>query len=437
MNTVVVDLGFGDSGKGALVDRLCRTRPVSLVIRYNGGAQAAHNVVEPGGRHHTFSQWGSGTLAGVPTLLSRFMVFDPTWAWSEADHLEEIGVPDPWDGLYVDREALMTTPWHRAVNRSLEMKRGEDRHGSCGVGVGMARSYAIQYPDDAPRVGDLASHKTLKRKFELLEAWAAVEHGAFDYGGTDGMEMPDLDEVIDEYGGIGYHHLNVVDRDFARTYIENGHTVFEGAQGVLLDEDWGFHPYNTWTDCTGRNVANLLRDADRPGVLDPETQWIGVIRSYMTRHGAGPFPTEIKVFTEETSILADEAHNETGSWQGPWRVGWPDFVLWRYAIAAAERVDSIAITHMDRIASIEHAADDYLVDGVCTHELPPAKRDGVVTQMLEESTPILFDVEPQITSAEFIAGFEQRLGVPVTMVSRGPTASGWLDRRPAPLRVDR
>lgn len=105
MNHVaVVDLGYGDAGKGTVVDWLCATRRVHTVVRFNGGAQAAHNVVLRDGRHHTFAQFGAGTFhPGVGTHLSRHVVVDPLALAAEADHLATVGVPDALDRLTVDR----------------------------------------------------------------------------------------------------------------------------------------------------------------------------------------------------------------------------------------------------------------------------------------------------------------------------------------------
>src|SRR4029453_64995 len=100
--------------------------------RFNGGAQAAHTVVLADGRRHTFAQFGAGTLRpGVRTHLSRLMVVHPLALLTEAGHLAELGVPDVWDRLTVDRAALLSTPYHRERNRAKELARGADRHGSC------------------------------------------------------------------------------------------------------------------------------------------------------------------------------------------------------------------------------------------------------------------------------------------------------------------
>ncbi|MGH3242709.1 MAG: adenylosuccinate synthetase, partial [Spirillospora sp.] len=97
-HVIVVDLGYGDAGKGTVVDHLCSANPVAAVVRFNGGAQAAHNVVLDNGRHHTFAQFGSGTFTpGVRTHLSRFMLVDPLALAAEADHLRALGVTDALD----------------------------------------------------------------------------------------------------------------------------------------------------------------------------------------------------------------------------------------------------------------------------------------------------------------------------------------------------
>ena len=104
-HVAVVDLGYGDAGKGTVVDALCADGPVRAVLRFNGGAQAAHNVVMPSGRHHTFAQFGAGTFAGVPTHLTRFVAIDPLALAAEAAALG-----NPFELLTVDADSPLTTP---------------------------------------------------------------------------------------------------------------------------------------------------------------------------------------------------------------------------------------------------------------------------------------------------------------------------------------
>ena len=185
-HVIVVDLGYGDAGKGGIVDWLCSRpaalgaagRPFHAVVRFNGGAQAAHHVLSPGGRAHAFAQFGSGTFsAGVRTYLSRFMLVDPLAMIAEAAHLAELGVPGPYELVTVDREALLTTPYHQAANQAREAARGDGRHGSCGMGIGETASYALRYGADAPRAGDCAAPRTLERTLSLLRDRLAADAG--------------------------------------------------------------------------------------------------------------------------------------------------------------------------------------------------------------------------------------------------------------------
>ncbi|MGE3913811.1 MAG: adenylosuccinate synthetase, partial [Chloroflexota bacterium] len=115
---ILVGLGFGDEGKGAWTDYLARTEPVHTVVRFNGGAQAGHNVVTPDGRHHTFAQFGSGTLVrGVNTHLSRYMLVNPLAMLKEDEALQALGVTDALRRTSIDRRALLTTPIQVAANR--------------------------------------------------------------------------------------------------------------------------------------------------------------------------------------------------------------------------------------------------------------------------------------------------------------------------------
>ena len=129
---LVAGLGFGDEGKGSIVDYLVRRENARTVVRFNGGAQAAHNVVTPEGAHHTFAQFGSGSFAGAETVLSKFVMVNPPALLKEAAALKGKGVEPQ---VYVDKAALVTTPFHVAVNRIKESRRGSGRHGSCGMGI--------------------------------------------------------------------------------------------------------------------------------------------------------------------------------------------------------------------------------------------------------------------------------------------------------------
>ena len=408
---VVVGLGFGDEGKGAVVDALCADGPVSAVVRFNGGAQAAHNVVVDG-RHHTFSQFGSGTLAGVPTWLSRHVLVEPIALATESRELEALGVRDPLALVSVDADALLTTPFHVAANRAREDARGSGRHGSCGKGIGETAWYALLaerraqpgevvegqelrgVPGLPPTVGDCADPVALRRKLDALARFYEPLIG-------DG---PAVDDLVALYRAFA-DTVRTTTGDEAGRLADTGRLVFEGAQGVLLDETHGFHPHTTWSTVTPRNARALL--AGRSARV------LGVTRTYQTRHGAGPLPTEDRGVLDRHP----ERHNGAGEYQGAWRAGHLDTVLLRYAVAACGGIDALAVTHLD--AHDLHAATAHRTDtGHLTHlrspaDLPPA------------STPVL---TPMPDPTRFLADL---LDVPVLVTGAGPTRTDYAVRTPA------
>ncbi|MEV1117841.1 adenylosuccinate synthetase [Actinosynnema sp. NPDC049800] len=406
-HVIVVGLGFGDEGKGAVVDALCHDAPVTSVVRFNGGAQAAHNVVV-GDRHHTFSQFGSGTLAGVPTHLSRHVLVEPIALAGEANALADLGVTDPLRLLSIDADALLTTPLHVAANRAREDARGHARHGSCGKGIGETAWYGlladrgatpgevvegqevIGDPGPPPTVGDCAHPAVLRAKLDALTRFYEPLIGA-------GPSVDDLVSLYRDFAGA----VRVTTGDEVGRLADRGRLVFEGAQGVLLDQWHGFHPHTTWSTVTPDNARGLLGHR-RATVL-------GVTRTYQTRHGAGPLPTE------DDQVLArfPERHNDTGRYQGSWRAGHLDAVLLRYAVDACGGVDALAVTHLD--------ARDLQVATAYDAPLPATD----LTAFLGHRTPTLTAMpDPE-------AWLAHHLDVPVLVTGAGPDRADYTVRAPA------
>ncbi len=406
-HVIVVDLGYGDAGKGSVVDWLCSPsggEPVHTVVRFNGGAQAGHNVVTADGRHHTFAQFGSGTFwPGVRTFLSRFMLADPLALAAEAAHLASVGMPFALERLAVDRDALLTTPYHRAANRARELARGGDRHGSCGMGIGETASYALSAGADAPRVGDCAAPRALARKLDRLRDRLSDELGPLD--------APPVADLCDAYRAFATA-VAVVDSGYLAGVLRRGRVVFEGAQGVLLDEWRGFHPYTTWSTTTFANAETLLAEAGFRAVR------LGVVRGYMTRHGPGPF------VTEDPTLELPELHNTRGDWQGAFRSGHFDAVALRYAVQVAGGVDALAVTHLDTVARAPvRVCGEYLVDGRPVQRIVPGPERDLGYQ--SRLTGMLLRARPSYVncSGDWPRVIEAALGAPVTLLSFGPTAA--------------
>ncbi|HEY7213345.1 MAG TPA: adenylosuccinate synthetase, partial [Thermoanaerobaculia bacterium] len=430
---LLVDLGFGDAGKGLLTDFLVRRSGAAVVVRYNGGAQAGHNVVTPDGRHHTFAQLGSGSfVAGVRTFLSQHVVIHPTALLAEAAVLQAKGVHDVLDRVRLSERALAVTPYHQAAGRLRELARGAARHGSCGVGVGETVKDALERPDEAVAAGELRDPAGLRPRLRRLRErkWSEIEAfaEAIPAGETAARELAvfareDLaDRWLAEAAQLAAHGLIVPDSTLADWLAAAGTAVFEGAQGVLLDEWAGFHPYTTWSRCTLDNALEILADA-APGA---EVQRIGVLRSHAVRHGPGPLPTE----SEELRPAVFD-HNGFGDWQGAVRYGWFDAVLARYALDVAGPLDALALTHLDvpprlgawNVCGAYHDTAGS-ADLIARLAVPS---DRCLTHQ-ERLTELLFRVRPVLESCELIEDAvmqrtEQLLGRAVDLVCRGSRAA--------------
>jgi adenylosuccinate synthase len=390
---VVVDLGFGDAGKGVVTDALVRARGATAVVRFNGGAQAGHNVVLPDGRHHTFAQLSAGTfVSGVRTFLSRHFVVHPPALVAEAAALP--GVRDALSRVTVSAEARVVTPFHQAACRLREIARGQARHGSCGVGIGEVMRDELVDASGVVRMRHLRDARTLRM---LLERARERLRASLDF--FEGEEAKVFERPVDGWLAALPNVETLEDHEFETRLQSHNDVIFEGAQGVLLDEWRGFHPYTTWSTCTFDNALELTGDAD--------VTKLGVIRTYATRHGAGPFPTE-------RALDLPEPHNAHGPWQGDFRRGDLDLVLLRYAVAACGGIDGLAVTHLDAPVS-----------RVCVgYEGDPPIRPGPFQDLeyQERLTRTLFAVRPRIVETESIAEVAaDALRAPLLVTSRGPT----------------
>lgn len=451
---LIADLGFGDAGKGSITDYLTRELSAHTVVRYNGGPQAAHTVVTTDGRHHTFSQFGSGTLLpSTKTLLSRFMLINPLNMLKEERHLCTLGVTDALPRMLIDRRALVITPFQRAINRLREIARADNRHGSCGEGVGECMSDALSYGNDVLRAGDLQDRATLNKKLRFLQAAKREELNTLLHllpntepvrrecsVFTDPNTLADCTDV--------YHYFSdavtLVDETAIQTlFAQPGTILFEGAQGVLLDENYGFAPYTTWSTTTFANAETLLHEHNYPG----DVTRLGLLRAYATRHGAGPFPSEDRSLT----LSIPDQHNNWNDWQRTFRVGYFDLVMARYAKDVLGKLDYLALTNIDRLELMPEwkSCHSYSYQAEEETDLSPffAHQDGSITG-INVHTPIDLTYQEQLTQRllscvpkyqvmmprteqrymredreRYISLLEDALAVPVAITSCGPTAA--------------
>jgi len=350
----VAGLMYGDEGKGSVVDALVRHSKADLVVRYNGGPQAGHNVVTPEGHHHCFSQFGSGTFVpGVRTHLSRFMLVNPANMNREEAHLCQLGVRDAYDRTSVSENSLIVTPYQAAVNRIQLLLDG--RHNSCGMGIGVAVSNHLRYGDNVLFAGDLRNGKKAWEKIYFLREVSRLDAQSIvgSWLSKKSISTDVYDAVNDELRGlVSYLRVEsdyelmlswakkvriVSDAEEKDILRSSDVAVFEGAQGVLLDEVHGEEGFNTWSNCTFFNADELVK-----GLL-PEVFRIGVVRMYLTRHGDGPLRGEDKMLDS----LYPEMHNEDCGRQGKFRRAHFDFELLKKSLTIVGGVDYLAVNHLD------------------------------------------------------------------------------------------
>jgi adenylosuccinate synthase len=330
---LVLGLGFGDEGKGLTVDFLCAQalaagrRP--LVVRFNGGQQAGHTVVLADGRRHVFSGFGAGTLRGVPTYWSAACTFSPAPVLREYAALLALGTQPR---LLVDARCPVTTHYDVLYNRALEAERGAARHGSCGVGFGatVARhqeSPLRLYAQDL-RFPAVFTYK-LRQIRTYYEAKIAAETSfdfhQFDHDGEDQR----FAAYAAELAALHQQQLLQLTRAeeiFAPDAPWQSY-IFEGAQGILLDMDFGLFPHVTRSRTTSANALDLLKA--HATTLLATTEIYYVSRAYHTRHGAGPFPPEAPI-----SLINNAGEtNQPNDHQGSFRTGPLSVELLNYALS--------------------------------------------------------------------------------------------------------
>lgn len=270
---VVIGANFGDEGKGLVTDYLCATQGAGMVVRFNGGAQAGHTVVTPDGKRHVFSHFGSGTLAGVPTFLSQFFICNPIMFFPELETLINMGVAPE---IYAHPSALVTTFADMWINQRKEEARGDKRHGSVGVGVSetVARS---EVPQLKITVSDLWNGADLRPRLREI----AGKYAQF----RSGKQIDDPEPKIEAFIKRCQKFAEIVE---PLGISQCKDPVFEGAQGLLLDQNnKEYFPHLTRSNTGMQNVAVLCQQA---GIKDIDPYY--VTRSYLTRHGAGPLPGE-------------------------------------------------------------------------------------------------------------------------------------------------
>ena len=414
---ILLGLQWGDEGKGKLVDVL--TPRYDIIARFQGGPNAGHTLEFEGTKHvlHTIP---SGIFHNhVTNLVGNGVVIDPVVFAKEIDALVAKHVPVR-ERLLISRKAHVIVPTHRLLDRASEASKGESKIGSTLKGIGP--SYMDKTGRNGLRVGDLLSvdfnarYEALKQKhLHLLKGFE--EHYKADAGELQIMEEEFMRgvQVIRE--------LTIVDSEhFINKALKDGKRILaEGAQGSMLDIDFGTYPFVTSSNtvaagaCTGLGIA-----PNRIGEV------IGIFKAYTTRVGGGPFPTELN---DETGEAMRKVGNEYGSTTGrARRCGWVDLPAMRYAcmingVTQLIMMKADVLSQFDTIRVCTH----YKTGLGSTEDLPFDISPALVEPLYEDLkgwgvdlTGLRNEADLPSPLRDYIHYLEQKLETPITVVSVGP-----------------
>ncbi|MEP6922435.1 MAG: adenylosuccinate synthase [bacterium] len=423
MSKIIVVIGaqWGDEGKGKIVDLLAER--FDIVARYQGGHNAGHSV-QVGDRSFVLHLLPSGIVhPGKICVLGSGMVIDPKAFFEEADRLLQQGIEVSPERVKISSRAHLILPYHRALDHTSEERLGNEKVGTTLRGIGPA------YEDKAGRRGirtaDALVPDVLRSRIErnLEDANRII----VAYGG----EKLDAEEIFEEMSpltarlgafiGDTTHFLNVA-------AVEGRSILLEGAQATLLDVDHGTYPFVTSSSTTvgGAIVGTGLAPNRLTGVL-------GIVRTYTTRVGEGPFPTEMLEGEAELGQMIRERGREYGASTGrPRRCGWFDAFATRYA-AEINGFTSVALTKLDVLDTLDEikVCTGYKLDGRACDSLPAVAQDLRRVEPVYATLPgwkssTVGTTEMNALPANarrYVEFLSEQIGVEIGLVSTGPERS--------------
>lgn len=408
---VLLGLQWGDEGKGKIVDVL--TPRYDMVARFQGGPNAGHTL-EFAGEKYVLRSVPSGIFQGDKiNIIGNGVVLDPVLFREEVESLFNSGHPLK-DRLVISRKAHLILPTHRLLDAAGEKALGAQKVGTTGKGIGP--TYTDKVSRHGVRVGDIEGD------FEANYKRAKERHLGMLRG--MGVEVPDLTQAeADFFAAVEYlRQFRFVDSEFViNNTLKSGKNILaEGAQGSMLDIDFGSYPFVTSSNtiCAGSCVGLGVSPRAIGDVY-------GIFKAYCTRVGAGPFPTEL--FDEDGCQMAERGY-EFGAVTGrPRRCGWIDLVALRYTIMlnGVTKLIMMKSDVLDTFATIK-ACRAYRINGVETRDFPYSIEQEI--EPIYDEIPgwqcdlTAFDREEQLPKAflDYVAYLERELEVPIAILSVGP-----------------
>lgn len=415
---VVLGLQWGDEGKGKIVDVLASRYPA--VARFQGGPNAGHSL-HFDGHNFVVRSIPSGIFRdGSTNIIGSGVVLDPITFREECGNIAKQGI-NPEEKLYISKKAHLILPTHRLLDAAYEAAAGKSKIGSTLKGIGP--TYTDKISRHGLRVGDILA-PDFKARFEKLKArhLQLLQDLKFECD-------PDKDEA-EWMSAIEFlKEFNLIDCEyFVNEWLDEKPMLAEGAQGSLLDIDYGSYPYVTSSSTTIGGVCTGL------GVAPSRVGHVyGIFKAYCTRVGSGPFPTEL---FDETGDKIREIGHEFGAVTGrPRRCGWLDLVALKYTVMI-DGVTDLIMMKSDCLDSFEtiKVCTSYIIDGKETNQFPfdtECEITPVYTEFKgwnQDLTGCRKEEELPETFKEYIRFMENYLKVPIKIISLGPDREATIER---------
>ena len=416
-NKIVVGAQWGDEGKGKITDMLAKT--ADLVVRYGGGNNAGHTVIV-GDEKFELHLIPSGILyEDKKSILGNGVVIDPEAMVEEMEGLEERGIS--LANLYISETAHAIMPYHRMLDGLEEKRKGDSKIGTTGKGIGPC--YTDKTARRGIRIADLLDEGRFRAKLEkALDYHNVLLEKVYE------TKTFKADEIIKQYQPyIKKLRPYVTNTSLLlnEAHKKNKKIFFEGAQGTLLDIDYGTYPFVTSSNptaggvCTGTGMG--------PTTIDDV---IGVTKAYLTRVGSGPFPTELD--NEWGEYLRDKGHEFGVTTGRPRRCGWLDIPILKHAVRV-NGLTEIALSKIDVLSGLDEikVCTAYQHGEEVVEEFPPYLESEIPYEPIYEKWPgwdedisEIKDYEQLPENAKkYIARIEELIGVPAKIISVGPGRS--------------
>lgn len=461
----------GDEGKGSFIDYLAHTKNIDCIIRYNGGSQASHTVITPEGVLHKFSQLGSGMfLEKCHTYITENMVINLSNLMVELEVFSQktnIPVPNLIKRIHIHENCFVVTPYHKLINKLRELSKGNSRRGTVGTGVSEVMYLIKHNPSLGLRVKDIFASDSTSLIRCLYELQKYVQN--FYTSNKEEIEkntpvdlkdnlQNEINFLIEQTSFLKIAHTFIryfknasalisfkacIYSNYKHSYRKDcSNAIFEGAQGLLIDNVYGIKPNTTHLDTTVNFALRISKYQDK-------ITKIGIAKAFSSRHGLGLFPTEDIRVSQKIS----DSNQEESFWNGKIRFGWFDAVLMKYA-QMINKVDTLYLSSLDKLDSFEEIkiCVAYIYTGLIDDKFKnifeyTIKPNGLIIisaikmpdmnlgKYLKECCPLYISVKgwmsdiSKITDVsnlpkectQYIQLLETYSGIPISVVSVGPT----------------